>query len=271
MTSVAQIKANRRNARKSSGPKSKEGKITVSKNALTYGIFSNIPLLSHENEEEFRALCENIANVFPAVDAYAASLVERIIICVWRQQRLRAAEAAKLTISLTPEAMMPDINEALHMPYNKLLTAKDISQSQETKYQYFVEVLGQFNKIKIASVTPSNLDSLKEKVPKVYEQLELHADDWATFCKDAKLITSSLEKIKADLVTWIETNEIKHTGFTIAQQLKSAKLVPMGSNLEFLSKYQTQLDTDLYRAIDAYKRHIEWRQKHIEIEVGPES
>lgn len=275
MASEAQIKANRRNAKKSSGPKSTEGKLTVSKNAITYGIFSNLPLLPHENADEFNALCENISSVFPAVDAYAAGLVERIVICIWRQQRLRLAEAAKLRISLLPEVMVADINASLRSPNHRTLTANDISDTQETRFQYFSKALSEIKSILISSVSPTNLPHLKERAPNTYEQLELLAKknghDWPAFSQDEKLIKSGLTSLKEDWVGWVERNQPKHVGFKIAEQLQTAKLVPMGSNLEFLVKYQTQLDTDLYRAIDAYKRHVEWREKHLEVEVNGKS
>jgi len=54
----------------------------------------------------------------------------------------------------------------------------------------------------------------------------------------------------------------------MAQQLKLAKLIPDGKSVDFLSKYQVQLDTDLYRAIEAFKKHMAWRVEHLEIDVN---
>jgi len=78
----------------------------VSQNAITHGIFAASPLLPHENDKEFSALCLSVADVYPPEDAIAASLVERIILAIWRQKRLRIAEAAKLVISSSPEMMI---------------------------------------------------------------------------------------------------------------------------------------------------------------------
>lgn len=271
MPSEAQIKANRKNARKSTGPKSQEGKNKVAKNAISHGVFADTPLLPHENEEEFGALCENIAQVFPPTDAYAAGLVERIIMCIWRQRRLRSAEAAKLNISSMPESYVNEINVALHIPYNKLLTATDIGEAQEANYQYFLSIQEEFKKINI-KVVPEHLDEFKKLTPNAYKQLELAAGDtehsWDDFIKDHQLVIQTLTKIKQNVNKWLKDSEHMHAGYEVAQHMKMAKLVPMGSNLDFLSKYQTQLDTDLYRAIDAYKRHVDWREKNIEIEVS---
>jgi len=53
--SKAQIKANRQNAKRSTGPTSPTGKLKVSQNAITHGIFAASPLLPHENAKEFSA------------------------------------------------------------------------------------------------------------------------------------------------------------------------------------------------------------------------
>ena len=71
--SKAQIKANRQNAKRSTGPTSPTGKLKVSQNAITHGIFAASPLLPHENAKEFSALCLSVADVYPPVDAIAAS------------------------------------------------------------------------------------------------------------------------------------------------------------------------------------------------------
>ena len=51
MSTTAQIKANRQNARKSTGPKTDEGKAAVSQNALKHGIFAE-SVIEGENETD---------------------------------------------------------------------------------------------------------------------------------------------------------------------------------------------------------------------------
>jgi hypothetical protein len=49
MASNAQTEANRRNAQKSTGPRTREGKTTVSQNALRHGLCAGIPLMDDED------------------------------------------------------------------------------------------------------------------------------------------------------------------------------------------------------------------------------
>ena len=272
--SKAQIKANRQNAKRSTGPTSIQGKLKVSQNAITHGIFATTPLLPHENATEFAVLSQDIADVFPPIDAIAAGLVERIVLGIWRQKRLRNAEAAKLQISMTPEIMAEEISDVLKLPYNKRLSAKSISEDQESTYVYWTQIVEEFSKINIQAA-PKNLAQLSTAVPQVYAQLKRDAINsvvtYDEFMKTPEKIIASLEKIKKYAEDFVAANAINHTAYNIAEQMKFAKLIPAGANLDFLSKYQVQLDTDLYRAMDAYKKHCAWRMENFEIEVVEEA
>ena len=83
-------------------------------------------------------------------------------------------------------------------------------------------------------------------------------------------IIASLEKTKKYANDFLSNNSLNHTAHQISEQMKLAKLVPDSASLDFLNKYQVQLDTDLYRAIDAYKKHCAWRVENLEIEVAEE-
>ena len=271
--SKAKIKANRQNAKRSTGPISIQGKLKVSQNAITHGIFAASPLLPNENAEEFKNLCQGIADIYPAVDAIAAGLVERIILAIWRQKRLRIAEAAKLQISMTPEIMAEEISDLLRLPYNRRISAEAISQDQEDAYNYWKKVVDEFERLNIKAA-PSNLAQVSTGAPNVYYQLKQQAlksvASYDIFMKSPDKIIASLESIKKQAEDIVANNEIKHTAYTIAEQMKLAKLIPDGKSVDFLSKYQVQLDTDFYRAVDAYKKHLAWRAENLEIEVTEE-
>ena len=271
--SKAKIKANRQNAKRSTGPISIQGKLKVSQNAITHGIFAASPLLPNENAEEFKNLCQGIADVYPAVDAIAAGLVERIILAIWRQKRLRIAEAAKLQISMTPEIMAEEISDLLRLPYSRRISAEAISQDQEDAYNYWKKVVDEFDRLNIKAA-PSNLAQVSTGAPNVYYQLKQQAlksvASYDIFMKSPDKIIASLETIKKQAEDIVANNEIKHTAYTIAEQMKLAKLIPDSKSVDFLSKYQVQLDTDFYRAVDAYKKHLAWRAENLELEVTEE-
>ncbi len=93
MTSDRQIKANRQNARKSTGPKTPEGKDAVRLNALRHGLLSQEILLPGEDEEALRELGHNLRAELQPVGELENLLVDRIIASYWRLRRLGRVEA----------------------------------------------------------------------------------------------------------------------------------------------------------------------------------
>jgi hypothetical protein len=103
-TSKKQIKANRENAKKSTGPITNEGKATVAKNNTKHGLYArdliiNAPGL-HEDQEEFNNLAADIYDDFLPVGFFEKYLVDKIIIALWRSRRAAKAEAAAVNCQL---------------------------------------------------------------------------------------------------------------------------------------------------------------------------
>jgi hypothetical protein len=93
MTSDKQTEANRRNALKSTGPKTPEGKDAVRLNALKHGLLSKGVLLPGEDEAELKELGGRVEADLQPVGELEELLVEQIIAAVWRLRRLRRVEA----------------------------------------------------------------------------------------------------------------------------------------------------------------------------------
>jgi len=79
MTSDKKAEANRRNALKSTGPKTPEGKAAVRLNALKHGLLSQNILLPGEDEEALKELDEHLRNELQPVGELENLLVDRII------------------------------------------------------------------------------------------------------------------------------------------------------------------------------------------------
>jgi len=93
MASDKQIRANRRNARKSTGPKTPEGKAAVSLNPLKHGLLSQQTLLPNEDEASLMQLSERLHSQLQPVGELESLLVERIVAAAWRLRRVLAVEA----------------------------------------------------------------------------------------------------------------------------------------------------------------------------------
>ena len=93
MTSEKQAQANRRNALKSTGPKTPEGKAAVRLNANKHGLRSQEVLLPGEDEETLKELDENLRAELQPLGELENLLVDGIIAAHWRLRRLRRVEA----------------------------------------------------------------------------------------------------------------------------------------------------------------------------------
>lgn len=108
MTSDKQNEANRRNALKSTGPKTLEGKVAVRLNAMRHGLLSQDILLPGENEAALRELGERLESELQPVGEFEGLLVEQIIATVWRLRRLRRVEAGIFAWELDNAVRNPD-------------------------------------------------------------------------------------------------------------------------------------------------------------------
>ena len=98
--SVVKVEANRKNALKSTGPKTPEGKNKVRWNALKHGLLSREVVLREgegkEKEEEFTDLLENLHSTYAPEGPMEGMLVERIAVGYWRLRRAIRFETGML-------------------------------------------------------------------------------------------------------------------------------------------------------------------------------
>ena len=93
MATAAQIEANRRNAKKSTGPKTAGGKKKSRMNGLKHGLRSNQVVLPGESADEFNAELKGWADDWKPRNHTAAVLCERAAVATWRLRRCVRAEA----------------------------------------------------------------------------------------------------------------------------------------------------------------------------------
>jgi hypothetical protein len=96
VTSAKQVVANRRNAQKSTGPRTANGKHIASKNALVHGILSGDLMVGTEDPTQFQALLNGLVTDFQPVGTNEIMLTEKMAIALWKMKRLNAVEAATI-------------------------------------------------------------------------------------------------------------------------------------------------------------------------------
>lgn len=98
MTSFRQIAANHRNAAKSTGPTTDEGKQRSRCNALRHGLTAETVIGSLEDAEDYKAFEAAVAADYDAQSAVERELVLRLASLLWRLRRATAIEAGLFEI-----------------------------------------------------------------------------------------------------------------------------------------------------------------------------
>src|SRR3989441_6279877 len=102
--SSRKAEANRRNALKSTGPRTPTGKMTVAKNALKHGFFSKWLLIPHpdgkEDPTEYQNLYAALREHYQPLDFLEELWVEKIAVWSWRLRRLLRCESGQIARAL---------------------------------------------------------------------------------------------------------------------------------------------------------------------------
>jgi hypothetical protein len=98
--SERKIQANRRNAIRSTGPKTERGKSTVARNAIKHGVLAREVVITagdgEESLEEFNDLVQQLCEYYKPVGVLEESLVQTIATCWWRKARAIRAENGEI-------------------------------------------------------------------------------------------------------------------------------------------------------------------------------
>ena len=98
MTSFRQIEANRRNALRSTGPITADGKRRSRRNAVRHGLTAETVVETVEDIEDYRGFEAAVIASYDARDAVERELVLRLASLLWRLRRATAIETELLRI-----------------------------------------------------------------------------------------------------------------------------------------------------------------------------
>jgi len=93
MATKKQIAANRRNAKKSTGPRTAEGKAVSARNGTKHGLLSRWPVLPEEDAEAFERMRDNLYNELLPLSQLERLIVTRLAAVQWRLARVPQLEA----------------------------------------------------------------------------------------------------------------------------------------------------------------------------------
>jgi hypothetical protein len=101
MASKKQIRANRANAKRSTGPKTPAGKRNSSKNALKHGLSAARDIVIFDEDPlEFASFRDAVTKACDPIDVIDLELADDLAGLFWRRRRIPKLEAAQLSSSL---------------------------------------------------------------------------------------------------------------------------------------------------------------------------
>ena len=264
MVSEKQLRANQKNASKSTGPKTPEGKSVVSTNRTTHGILSSKLLLPSESGDEFHTLLEDLRADLRPVGTLELALVERIAVSLWRQRRLIRAETADVALNMTRQVIADTVGAGLNIgKYSPdALKAEDLEPPDPETMVWCKGVITEAEQF-----AEHTLDQLQAQTSLLFAQLVEDAESEDLTPAEYLDSVTSLDDFIDDLVAWCRS-ELKKADRV--EQITS--LVPTAIDKltcpmvksDLLAKYQTTLDNQTYKALKALREAQEWRLKTLD-------
>ena len=254
--------SNRINAMKSTGPKTPTGKAVVSQNARSHGILSRHLIVEGESQAEFSELLRLLAEEFQPVGIVEHALADRVGIAIWRQRRFVRAESAEVSL-----------NQQRFNSWHKNQVGNVLNLGSEV-----------VNNIQ----APEDLEETDIALLKEQRNLWKSLSDKPFADLPAGVQTTLLERYKVDANqidaavkkehgTWaaLFASYVAHYEGLIEQQrilevsrlLMQSRALPAKTDL--LSRYQTALDNDFYKALKALRETQSFRQAKSLISAMP--
>ena len=108
MATAAQIEANRKNAQRSTGPKTPEGKAKVAQNATKHGLTGRHIVLSTEDQELYDTHRQQMLAELAPLGHTETILAERIVSLSWRLDRAARMQTEALDAIITNKDLASD-------------------------------------------------------------------------------------------------------------------------------------------------------------------
>src|SRR5438045_9103955 len=132
MTTYKQIEANRRNARRSTGPTSEQGKLRSRQNAVRHGLTAETVIGALEDTEDYKAFEAAVIADYDAQSAAERELVLRLASLLWRIRRATIMETGLFGIQAGQVLEFRRRRDAQQSLIRRLFPQADLNEGVET-------------------------------------------------------------------------------------------------------------------------------------------
>jgi hypothetical protein len=279
MSTEAQIAANRLNAQKSTGPRTAAGKAASSRNARKHGHLARAVLVKsqflHESSREFKKVCADYYTSLKPVGPMEEMLVDRIVAAVWRLRRVRHAESGEIAFNLDSVQKKSDEPNPVPILFKaaEVTNREDVLRALEKSVPGCEFVIARLHDARAAvrrdeQLTPDTFGRLhssfqgraKKLTEPLYQMAAVLANNPAKL--DPVIL---LEDHQREVLNFLD-RQIQYFEEILAARRKEsqsdsgncvrlgAALLPSGSKLEQILRYETVLERQISHAMAELKK-----------------
>jgi hypothetical protein len=278
-TSVRQIKANRRNARHSTGPATPEGKQASRFNALRHGLRAKeIIIPGQEDPAEFDAILRELCEDWEPEGHTEFHLVGQIGLAEWRLRRVHRAELGEIRTQMASRmaSQASEVEDEIEQEQANPLSARlpqvlgkstagiahqrqaveDARDELESEGEVSEITIGQLERVfgaELDSPTTMLKEWFVEEMPEGDEE-DLDSDSEPRRRRtSAKKKAAAREHLEMTLKNLDRQERNLHRQERINLEIAWQRLsIPQAS--ETIQRYETTIKRDMYRAIDQLER-----------------
>src|SRR3954449_1620922 len=136
MTTFKQIESNRRNALKSTGPVTFEGKQRSRRNAVRHGLTAETVIATLEDAEDYKAFEAAVISDFDAQSAVERELVLRLASALWRIRRATTMETGLFDIQARQVLEFRRRRDAQQSLIRRFFSPADLNEGSESNSEH---------------------------------------------------------------------------------------------------------------------------------------
>jgi hypothetical protein len=267
---------------RSGGPKTVEGKLASSRNAIKTGAYAVQALLPGESEQEFRDLEQLFIDDFSPVGISVAALVHSLTVIVWKKLRLEKLESRHIhnlldqfpkSYELTAIAFDEYPSTAQEwVNHPELISSLNLDQSQSGYWALAA--------LKKSRFDLDEMHSFKKELPLIFKRLQdllssLGVKDLSIsgmvgtryhHGAQTRPIEDMADKLMEQLQGEIWAIQNQERLMKVRQQIRDKRLVEY-LNLNRSQRVADDLDRSYFKTLDELRRQIEWRKKQEVIDI----
>lgn len=282
--SQRKLEANRRNALKSTGPKTATGKRISAQNAIKHGLLAQAAVITNgegkESEQEFEALYLQLVSELDPCGVLELMLVEKIAICHWRLRRALRCEVGSIrrqldTLSYDREksrnatfrsmrSLAPHFNIGLDGTIEGVGMLKLILSRAQSELSCSDMLSAETIEGMVKGFGPDE-NGIAVRCAVKNKFIE-EASDQARKRRHKNEMLNELVEASRHLDARLELLRKNETLFIDAEA--SRLTLPQEEDLQRILRYETAIERQLYRALDQLERLQRRRQgEHVPVPV----